>query len=168
MSIHLDDDKLVVYRLVYRSVIKEKEEISLAYIDDIIILSQTTDQGIIKLHSVLKLLDNAGLTLKLSKCVFFSLSVDYLGFEVSSEGIFPGARKIKAVELFPVPTNRHNVKQFLGLASFFQRFVQGFSVISKPLTKLLKKKATWEWGQEQQNAFNTLKGALVKTYSGSV
>lgn len=135
---------------------------ALAYLDDIIIPSDSIDSGIKKLAAVLDLFSKAGLTLKLSKCTFFSSSVDYLGFEVTSEGIRPGSRKVEAVEHFPVPLNQHNVRQFLGLASFFRRFVPHFSVIAKPLTSLLKKDAKWLWGPEQEEAFRKLQSVLLQ------
>lgn len=135
---------------------------ALAYLDDIIIPSRDIAEGMERLKSVLQVLSSAGLTLKLSKCQFFGRFVDYLGFEVSSHGIKPGARKIEAVERFPTPINQHTVRQFLGLASFFRRFVQGFAVVAKPLTQLLKKNAEWVWGPDQQNSFQNLKNALLR------
>lgn len=74
----------------------------------------------------------------------------------------PGSRKIEAVQHFPTPTNVHQVRQFLGLASFFRRFVPGFSIIAKALTQLLKKGAKWVWGTDQDNAFQNLKNILVR------
>ncbi|KAG7310665.1 hypothetical protein JYU34_003468 [Plutella xylostella] len=135
---------------------------ALAYLDDVIIPSKDIEEGMARLESVLELFLNAGLTLNLSKCFFFGRKVDYLGFEVSAEGIRPGSRKIEAVERFPTPENQHNVRQFLGLASFFRRFVPGFSVIAKPMTQLLKKDAKWVWGPEQETAFRSLQKALAE------
>lgn len=135
---------------------------ALAYLDDIIIPSTNISEGLDRLELVLQALSDAGLTLKLKKCVFFGRSVDYLGFEISSDGIKPGAKKISAVANFPTPKNQHNVRQFLGLASFFRRFVQGFSIIAKPLTQLLRKDAPWVWNEEQQTSFQTLKDKLIQ------
>ncbi|KAL0829563.1 hypothetical protein ABMA28_003074 [Loxostege sticticalis] len=135
---------------------------ALAYLDDVIIPAKDFSEGLARLENVLKLFSEAGLTLKLSKCVFFGHHVDYLGFEISQEGIRPGSRKIEAVEGFPVPQNQHNVRQFLGLASFFRRFVPGFSIIAKPLTYLLKKDTPWVWGEEQNAAFRTLQKKLTE------
>lgn len=135
---------------------------ALAYLDDVIIPAKDFSEGLLRLENVLKMFSKAGLTLKLSKCLFFGVSVDYLGFEVSQDGIRPGSRKIEAVEKFPIPRNQHNVRQFLGLASFFRRFVPGFSIIAKPLTHLLKKDAAWTWGAEQDTAFKTLQQKLVQ------
>lgn len=135
---------------------------ALAYLDDVIIPAKNFHEGLGRLENILKIFSQAGLTLKLSKCLFFGHNVDYLGFEVSKEGIRPGSRKIEAVEKFPVPQNQHNIRQFLGLASFFRRFVPGFSVIAKPLTQLLKKDTLWIWGVEQETAFKTLQQKLTQ------
>lgn len=135
---------------------------ALAYLDDVIVPSKDFSEGMARLEHILQLFLDAGLTLKLSKCVFFGEIVDYLGFEISKDGIRPGSRKIEAVEKFPVPENQHNVRQFLGLASFFRRFIPGFSIIAKPLTNLLKKDAVWIWSAEQENAFRSLQQKLVQ------
>lgn len=133
-----------------------------AYMDDVIIPSKTVEEGLQKLSSILELFRDSGITLNLSKCHFLKQSIDYLGFEVSEAGVKPGRRKIEAVEGFPRPTDQHKVRQFVGLASFFCRFIRGFSIIAKPLTQLLKKNSTWQWSENEENAFMTLKGELVK------
>lgn len=134
---------------------------ALAYMDDILIPSTTFDQGIERLRAVFEKLRAANLTLKPQKCYFFHTNVDYLGFEVSEKGIRPGLRKTDAVFNFPCPKDVHNVRQFLGLASYFRRFIKGFSQIAKPLTALLKKGCQWLWGSEQNDAFCKLKNALT-------
>lgn len=135
---------------------------ALTYLDDVIIPSKDINEGMSRLESVLRLFADAGLTLKLPKCFFFCSSVEYLGFEISANGIRPGERKVQAVKLFPTPQSQHNVRQFLGLSSFFRRFVQNFSVIAKPLTQLLKKDCKWSWGTEQETAFRRLQKDLVQ------
>ena len=84
-----------------------------------------------------------------------------MGFEVSKDGIRPGTRKIEAVSKFPKPTTPHNVRQFIGLASFFRRFVKNFSLVAQPLTKLLKKDTEWRWTKDEHDAFEKLKRMLV-------
>lgn len=134
---------------------------AVAYMDDILVPSKTVDEGLTKLEAILKNFRAANLTLKLTKCNFFQTSVEFLGFEISIDGIRPGTKKTDAVRNFPVPENVHNVRQFVGLASFFRKFVKGFATIAKPLTTLLKKNTPWVWGDAQQQAFETLKLQLV-------
>lgn len=131
------------------------------YMDDILLPSCTFLDGMQKLETVLNKIKDAGLTLKLTKCDFFQSTIHFLGFEVSSEGIRPGKQKTEAVRGFPVPKNVHNVRQFLGLASFFRRFINNFSGISRPLSNLLKKNQDWQWGSEQEDAFQNLKAMLI-------
>jgi len=135
--------------------------VALAYLDDIIIPSKSVEDGLEKLRLVLQSLRDAGLTIKLEKCRFFMQKLEYLGFEISKNGIEPGRRKIMAVENFPVPSNVRAVRGFIGLASYFRRFVKGFAVIARPLTDLLCKNTRFEWTDERDKAFKMLKKALT-------
>lgn len=134
---------------------------TLVYMDDILIPAKSFDEGLKRLDEVLNLLSNNGLTMNLSKCNFFFDKIDYLGYEVSAKGVRPGLVKTKAISEFPAPNNPHEVRRFLGLASFFRRFVKGFAILAQPLTALLKKDAQWRWGDVQAEAFIKLKDALV-------
>lgn len=134
---------------------------TLIYMDDILIPARSFEEGLFRLEEVIKLLSQNGLTLKLKKCNFFFDKIDYLGYEVSAEGIRPGSAKTKAISEFPAPMNAHEVRRFLGLASFFRRFVRGFAIIAQPLTALLKKDVPWRWNHEESAAFEKLKQVLV-------
>lgn len=81
------------------------------------------------MRDVLKLINDSGLILNLSKCNFFYTEVDFLGFEVSENGIRPESRKTAAISDFPIPKNVHEVRQFIGLVSFFRRFIKDFALI---------------------------------------
>lgn len=76
---------------------------------------------------------------------------------MGADGIRPGSRKTEAVSNFPTPKN-----QFIGLASFFRRFVKDFAIIATPLTDLLKKNSKWEWTSRQDNSFRALQNALTE------
>lgn len=103
-----------------------------------------------------------GLTLKLSKCRFLLTEVDFLGHQISLEGIRPGKEKIICVENFPQPNNVHEIRQFIGLASCFRKFVPKFAEIAEPLTRLTRKMIKFEWTDEQQKAFDNLKHKLCE------
>lgn len=134
----------------------------LVYMDDILIPASSFDEGLQRLQEVLDLLKENGLTLKLSKCNFFYNKIDYLGYEVSSAGVRPGTLKTEAVSKFRPPKNVHEVRRFLGLSSYFRRFVKNFALLARPLTALLKKDSPWRWGEDEINAFDTLKKQLIE------
>lgn len=161
MPFGLANAPAVFQRTINMALGNTRFESALAYMDDILVPSKSFEQGLERLRTIFERLRQSGLTLKPQKCYFFKVEVDYLGFEVSGAGIKPGMRKTEAVSNFPTPKDVHNVRQIIGLASFFRRFIKGFAQITKPLTKLLKKNAVWEWGTEQERAFVELKNILT-------
>lgn len=161
MPFGLANAPAIFQRTVNKALGSLKFNTAVAYMDDILVPSKTVDDGLQKLEVIFDRIRAANLTLKLSKCHFFQTSVDFLGFEVSANGIRPGSKKTDAVHHFPVPKNVHNVRQFIGLASFFRKFIKNFATIAKPLTGLLKNNAPWKWGEEQHQAFENLKTQLV-------
>lgn len=131
------------------------------YIDDVIVWGVDVDDGLKNLRRVLELIKSAGVKLKGSKCSFLTTSVEYLGHEITGGEIRPSQHKLTAVAEFKPPGNVHEVRQFLGLASYFRKFIKGFASISRPLTSLTKKSVDWRWGKEQSNAVETLKRLLT-------
>jgi hypothetical protein len=85
--------------------------------------------------------------------------VRYLGHVVSTEGISTDPEKLKAVREWPTPKNKHDIS-FLGLCTYYRRFIPGFANIAKPLTKLTEQNQSFHWTAEVKNAFQTLKEAL--------
>ena len=84
-----------------------------------------------------------------------------MGHEVSSKGIAPNNLKIKAVENFPKPKTKKELRAFLGLSGFFRKFLKNYSLISASLMDLLKDEIVWKWEPRQETAFNTLKNLLT-------
>ncbi|KAK9717759.1 Reverse transcriptase (RNA-dependent DNA polymerase) [Popillia japonica] len=133
---------------------------AVAYLDDILVPSSDVEQGLQTLREILEILKEARLTLRLSKCRFFNKSIEYLGDEISCHGIRPGLGKTEAVRDFPKPQNVHQVRQFIGLASYFRKYVKQFSIIARPLTALTKKGVNFSWNKEVEDSFHTIKEML--------
>ncbi|XP_071629552.1 uncharacterized protein [Temnothorax longispinosus] len=114
----------------------------------------------IKFEKLIKRLREANLKLQPDKCEFLRKEVTYLGHIIGESGVRPDPKKIEAVQNFPIPKSAKNIKQFLGLAGYYRRFIQGFSKIAKPLTNLLKKDIDFKWGDKEQESFDILRNAL--------
>ena len=134
---------------------------ALVYLDDIIIFSKTIEDHINDLESVFKLLAENGLKLKIKKCNFFKKKIDYLGHIVSDEGVSPNEIKTRAILTYPEPKNVKEVSSFLGLASYYRKFIRAFAEKAHSLTKLTRKNVAWEWGDKQKTAFNCIKTSLT-------
>ncbi|GJW14074.1 putative reverse transcriptase domain-containing protein [Tanacetum coccineum] len=94
---------------------------------------------------------------KFSKCDFWLDSVQFLGHVIDSNGVHVDPAKIEAIKNWAAPTTPTEVRQFLGLAGYYRRFIKEFSLISKPLTKLTQKNKPYVWGDDEEEAFQTLK-----------
>ena len=128
----------------------------LVYIDDVIIVGCLFDEHLCNIRDVFKRVRGEGLKLKPSKCVFFREKVFYLEHEVSRKGVATDPRKIDQVASWPIPQSVKDVQKFLGLASYYRRFVRDFATIAKPLRLLTEKTAAFEWTHECQEAFAEL------------
>ncbi|KAE8914609.1 hypothetical protein PF003_g1831 [Phytophthora fragariae] len=134
----------------------------LVYLDDIIVYTKGgIERHVIELACVLERLAEADLTLKLKKCVFATRRMEYLGHELSSDGVRPLERLVSAVREFPQPRDDVEVKRFVHLAGYYRRFIEGFGAIMAPMTKLLRKSVEWEWTEAQQTAFEYVKEVLT-------
>ena len=96
----------------------------LVYLDDINVFSNNFEQHLLDIEEVFKRLAKAGLTLKPSKCFFCQPKVQYLGFEVSAEGIAPNQRKIEAITRMPAPKSTSKVHTFLGICCYYRHFIK--------------------------------------------
>ncbi|CAD7085358.1 unnamed protein product [Hermetia illucens] len=133
-----------------------------SYVDEIIIPSKNIKEGLEALDEFLGILAEIGMTLNIKKCTFLATEVSFLGHRITKEGLLPGEVKTAAIQKFPTPSNRTEVRRFLGLTSFFRRLVQGYAQIALPLTRLLKTKDAepFTWTFLEQEAFDTLRRAL--------
>ena len=109
------------------------------YIDDIIVYADSLEEHNKKVRRLFEKLRKAHLSLQPDKCEFLTTEVEFLGHVISSEGVKPDPKKLSAVEKFPTPKSQTNVRQFLGLAGYYRRFIENFSARAKPLSDTLKK-----------------------------
>lgn len=114
------------------------------YIDDLLIPCENIEQGIQYLDLCLAALVKAGFTINLKKCQFFVTSIEYLGWNISADGVRLSETKVKALINSPIPKNVKQVRQFMGLASYFRKFIPEFASRTACITKLTKNGQNWE------------------------
>ncbi|GKC36118.1 putative reverse transcriptase domain-containing protein [Tanacetum coccineum] len=134
--------------------------IVIVFIDDILIYSKNKQEHEEHLKLILELLKKEELYAKFSKCEFWIPKVQFLGHVIDSEGIHVDPAKIESIKDWTSPKSPTEIRQFLGLAGYYRRFIEGFSKIAKPMTKLTQKKVKFEWGDKQEAAFQLLKQKL--------
>ncbi|GJS81418.1 putative reverse transcriptase domain-containing protein [Tanacetum coccineum] len=132
----------------------------IVFIDDILIYSKNKQEHEEHLKIILELLKKEELYAKFSKCEFWIPKVQFLGHVIDSEGIHVDPAKIESIKDWTSPKSPTEIRQFLGLAGYYRRFIEGFSRIAKPMTKLTQKKVKFEWGDKQEAAFQLLKRKL--------
>lgn len=130
------------------------------YLDDIVLYASSLTEHASKFNRLAERLRTANLRLQPDKCEFLRKEVTYLGHVINEAGVRPDPKKIIAVKNFPRPRNVKNIKQFLGLAGYYRRFLNNFSKTAKPLTRLLKKQEPFVWLESQESAFATLRDEL--------
>ncbi|KAK1421015.1 hypothetical protein QVD17_23053 [Tagetes erecta] len=134
----------------------------IVFIDDILIYSRSEAEHAIHLREVLETLRREKLYAKFSKCAFWLREVQFLGHVINANGILVDPSKIEAVMKWNPPMTPTEVRSFLGLAGYYRRFIQDFSKIASPLTKLTRKDIKFVWNKEQEQAFQTLKEKLTQ------
>ncbi|KAL0198417.1 hypothetical protein M9458_006957, partial [Cirrhinus mrigala] len=160
-------------RLMERLFGDQRHQSLLLYLDDIVVFSSSVTQHLERLEVVLGRLKREGLKAKLEKCAFFKQQVKYLGHVVSSQGVATDPSKVEVVAKWGRPVNVTELRSFLGFASYYRRFVEGFAKLAAPLHKLVaefvgsrhKKSAgpsfASAWTEHCQNSFDTLKEKLT-------
>lgn len=131
------------------------------YIDDILVYATTFEEHVRLLREVLMRLKNKGLKLKAKKCAFGLSQTEFTGFIVSDKGIHPDESKVDKFKTFPVPTNAKEMRAFIGLGSYYRRFIPRFASIAAPLHDLTAQ-TEWVWEEKHQTAFEQIKHALNK------
>ncbi|GKC28158.1 putative reverse transcriptase domain-containing protein [Tanacetum coccineum] len=132
----------------------------IVFIDDILIYSKTREEHEEHLGLVLELLKKERLYAKFFRCEFCLREVQFLRHVINGDGIHVNPCKIEVVKNWEPPRTPFEDRSFLGLAGYYRRFIENFSKIAKPLIVLTQKSKTFDWGEEQENAFQTLKDKL--------
>ncbi len=139
------------------------DDFTVVYIDDILIYSNSLEEHAEHLHKVFQRLRENKFYAKLEKCEFGVMEVGFLGHRITQESLMMDDHKVKAILDWEPPKSVPALRSFLGLASYYCKFIKNFAKIAAPLTNLLKKSAvTYEWDEACDEAFGTLKGILVK------
>ena len=135
----------------------------LVYLDDILVTGHTQERHFSNLHEVLLCFRQAGLRLKKQKCQFLVKSVDYLGYTIDQKDIHPFEGKVEAVKAAPNPKNLTELKAYLGLLTYYGKFLPNLAIVLAPLYQLLRKDVKWNWGDQEQQSFNKSKEMLTST-----
>ncbi|GJR68903.1 putative reverse transcriptase domain-containing protein [Tanacetum coccineum] len=132
----------------------------IVFIDDILIYSRNKKEHEEHLKAILELLKKEELYAKFSKCEFWIPKVQFIGYVIDSRGIYVDPAKIKSIKDWASPKTPTEIRQFLGLAVYYRRFIEGFSKIAKSMTKLTQNKVKFDWGDKQEAAFQLIKQKL--------
>lgn len=131
------------------------------YLDDILIFSRTQEEHLTHLRAALEILRTNKLYAKRSKCEFLKDEVEYLGHVVKNGTVGMDPRKVEAVLNWERPSNIRGIRAFIGLASYYRKFIKDFSKIATPLTNLLRGKTPFIWTDSVEEAFQQLKQAIT-------
>jgi len=160
LSFGLANSPSIFQRLMTMALAGLHWDICLVYIDDIIVMGRSFEEHLRNVGQVFQRLRLANLKLKPTKCRLFQERVTFLGHVISSGGIEPDPGKISCIATWPEPRNLTELRSFLGLASYYKSFVEGFGETARPLYELTKKSVQFEWGERHRQAFESLKAHL--------
>lgn len=127
------------------------------YVDDLLITSRDFNSHLAHLEAVFSRLSQHNFTIRLSKSLFFRTSVPFLGFILTPEGVRPNPDKLEVIKNFPVPSNKKQLQQFLGVCNYYRRFSVQYANEITPLKSLLQDKVPWVWTEEHDVAYQRLK-----------
>lgn len=135
----------------------------LVFMDDILVYSKSWEDHLQHLELILRLLQQHQLCAKLSKCSFATTQLDYLGHIISAEGVATDPEKTRVMADWPIPSTLTEIRGFLGLTGYYQKFVKNYGIMAKPLTVLLQKGVKFEWSPQAHQAFCDLKETMFST-----
>ena len=138
------------------------DEFVVIFIDDIMVYSKTEEEHLVHLRKVLQVLKENGLKAKLTKCAFGRTRVEFVGHMVSEKGVEGTASYVQALREWETPTDKEQVKQFLGLVNWVSKYIPRYAEIALPMSDLLSSRKGWTWTSVEQAAFDGLKDKLAE------
>lgn len=133
------------------------------YFDNFYITGPNDDSHLNTLKKVLNICHEKGLRLRKDKCEFMKPEIDFLGYRLNKEGLQPQPEKVEAIKNAPKPENVSQLKSFLGLVNYYRKFISNLASKLEPLHRLLQKDTKWQWGRDQQRAFQKAKESLTSS-----
>ena len=131
-----------------------------SFVDDLLIYSPTADDHVRHLEQVLAMLEGCGLKAHPDKTVICASTIEFLGHNISADGLQPNEAKVMAIRALQPPSDVSGLRSILGFIGYYRCYIPNFSKIASPLNQLLRKGAAWKWEAPQQTAFDTLKAEL--------
>ena len=133
------------------------------YIDDIVVYADSWNEHMTRLRELFRRLEDANLTVNLSKSEFGKARLEYLGFIVGQGEVAPVDQKVVAIKEYPAPRTRKELLRYLGMIGYYRAFCKNFSTVAYPLTELLSKNVRWKWGEACQESFAKTKKLLTES-----
>ena len=134
----------------------------LAYLDDILIISETEDQHLQDIHDILSAFEKANLLLHPDKCKFGMSHTEFLGLRFDSDGFRPSDKHLAAIRTYPRPRNVKEVRTYLGLINYFRKHIKDRAAIAAPLNALTKKDHPFKWTPDCETSFQQLRQAMME------
>ena len=145
-----------------RKIVNRKGSMVMAYIDDIVIATETVEDHMARLREVFECLREAGFKMRVAKCDLMKSEIKYLGRVVSAEGVKPDPKAVAKLRDWEIPRNKTEMQSFLGFANYYLEFIPWHAKLVAPLHAVTGLNVTFMWGPEQQNAFNEIKKAMIE------
>ena len=145
-----------------QKIVNRKGSMVMAYIDDIVIATETVEDHMARLREVFDCLREAGFKMRVAKCDFMKPEIKYLGRVVSAEGVKPDPKAVAKLRDWDIPHNKTEMQSFLGFANYYREFIPWHAKLVAPLHAVTGLNSTFAWGPGQQKAFNEIKTALIE------
>ena len=163
MPFGLKNSTATFQRAISKVITPDMATNTLVYVDDVVIWSDTWSDHLKWLRLVITKLNEAGFTINRKKSFFGRKEVRYLGFLIDDRGIRTDPEKIRPIADYPIPKNLKQLRKFIGMCSWYRKFIRDFATICEPLNSLTRKDVPYIWSEECEEAFKTLKEKLTSS-----